>query len=533
MWLQEAGYNTYYTGKLFNAHSVRNYDSPFPAGWNQSVSLTASLSHSAVFTNMHRQDFLLDPYTYMYLNATYQRNQDPPVSWLGHHTVDVLRSKALSFLDEAASHASTTPFFLGIAPIAPHSNVVAAGLDLLPGDDPAPPLIPPPAGLVGPPIPAVRHRHLFQGLKVPRTANFNPDKPTGAHWIRKLPKLDAVSVAWNDHFYRQRLRALQGVDELVEDVVQRLEALGLLDNTYVIYTTDNGYHLSQHRLRPGKECGFDEDINVPLIVRGPGVPEGLETDVVTTHVDLAPTILKLAGAGRKLKDRADDFDGVPLPLTGAGLAAAREGGEDARHEHVTVEFWGLAVSEGGLGNDYILKNNTYKAVRIVAEKYSLYYSVWCTNEHELYDLKVSSVQPPSAPRQAQPLETPTNPPLPQTDPSQVTNLLNPLDNPSPSTTTLLGAPLSHVAARLDSLLFVLKSCRGPQCVRPWASLHPAGNVASLADALSPRFDAFYLEQQKKVGFSACEAGYLLDAEGPQWDGEGVAFRDGVRWSEWV
>ena len=75
----------------------------------------------------------------------------------------------------------------------------------------------------------------------------------------------------------------------------RLADYGILDNTYIIYSTDNGYHISQHRLNPGKECGFEEDINIPLIVRGPGVPVG-EANVVTAHTDLAPTILKIAGA---------------------------------------------------------------------------------------------------------------------------------------------------------------------------------------------------------------------------------------------
>jgi len=102
VWLQSAGYNTYYTGKLFNAHTVDNYDSPRVGGWTES-------------------DFLLDPYTYSYLNSSFQRNGDPPVSYEGHHSVDVLATKAYGFLDAAVEAGE--PFFLGIAPVAPHSNV--------------------------------------------------------------------------------------------------------------------------------------------------------------------------------------------------------------------------------------------------------------------------------------------------------------------------------------------------------------------------------------------------------------------------
>jgi hypothetical protein len=119
----------------------------------------------------------------------------------------------------------------------------------------------------------------------------------------------------------------------------------------------------------------------------------------------------------------------------------------------------------------------------------------------------------------------------QTDPGQMYNLLLPEE--SNGRTTLLGVPIEQATARLDSLLFVLKSCKGITCTQPWKALHPAGNVENLRDALSPRFDDFYVHQQKKVSFSACEAGYLLGSEGAQFESEGVLYRDGVRWSEWT
>lgn len=92
---------------------------------------------------------------------------------------------------------------------------------------------------------------------------------------------------------------------------------------------------------------------------------------------------------------------------------------------------------------------------------------------------------------------------------------------------------AKVLARLDALLFVLKSCKGPSCVRPWHALHPEGDVHNLRDALSSRFDVFYEQQQEKVRYSRCELGYILDAEGPQFETDGLVYRDGARWSEWV
>lgn len=313
VWLQEAGYSTYYTGKLFNSHTVFNYDSPFPAGWTGT-------------------DFLLDPGTYAYLNPIYQANQRPPVHHKNEHTSDLITSKAQGLLDQAIT--SGKPFFLGVAPIAPHSNIPAdrhAGLPHMTE-----------------PIPAERHAHLFQDVRVPRTANFNPEEPSGANWVRSLPRHNASSVAYLDHYYRQRLRALQAVDELVEKLVVQLDEAGVLEDTYVIYSSDNGFHVGQHRLPPGKSCGYEEDIRVPLVVRGPGVPRGQTEDAVTTHIDLAPTILKIVGA-----DMRPDFDGTAIPLVAAGEESLEgEQWETKRHEHVAVEYWGFAIAEGeggGLG----------------------------------------------------------------------------------------------------------------------------------------------------------------------------------------
>ncbi|KAI1751535.1 arylsulfatase-like protein [Xylaria castorea] len=469
VWLQNAGYNTYYTGKLFNAHAVDNYDSPFAAGWTGS-------------------DFLLDPFTYWYMNSTYQRDREPPISYEGQHSVDVLAKKAIVLLDEA--YDAGKPFFLGLAPVAPHSDIQSPAFKH--GNH---------SNLTevkfSPPVPAKRHAQLFQDAKVPRTPNFNPDKPSGASWVRNLRRQGPDVIDYNDHFYAQRLRTLQSVDELVDSLVRRLEDLRILDNTYILYSTDNGYHIGQHRLHPSKQCSFEEDINIPLIIRGPKVPEGFATDIVTTHTDLAPTILRIAGAPLR-----DDFDGLAIPLTQSGLDQA----EVERHEHVTVEHWGFGSNEGLVLDWYprLRWNNTYKAMRVIGKSYNLHYQVWCNNEHELHDLT--------------------------TDPGQMVNLLHPDEKP---TGILLGLPLDKVVQRLDSLLFVLKSCRAQTCIRPWQTLHPGGSVETLQDALSPRFDSFYETRTKSIRFDRCEPGYILDAEGAQYEQE--FFESDLRenWHEWT
>ena len=159
---------------------------------------------------------------------------------------------------------------------------------------------------------------------------------SGVSWIRKLPRQSDEVVAYNDHYYRERLRTLQAVDELVEGIVQRLESYGVLDNTYILYSSDNGFHIGHHRMQPGKECGYEEDINIPFIIRGPGIAKNVTSNLVTTHTDLAPTILSLIGE----KPRPD-FDGLAIPVAENEMKSA----SDNWHEHVTVEYWGFAAGE--------------------------------------------------------------------------------------------------------------------------------------------------------------------------------------------
>ncbi len=77
--------------------------------------------------------------------------------------------------------------------------------------------------------------------------------------------------------------------------VQELTDQGLLDNTYIIYTSDNGYHLGHHQLGQGKMFPFEEDTRVPLFMTGPGLPQAVVTDYQATMVDLPATLLTLAG----------------------------------------------------------------------------------------------------------------------------------------------------------------------------------------------------------------------------------------------
>jgi arylsulfatase A-like enzyme len=137
--MQNAGYDTYYVGKLMNSYSEKNYNKPFVKGFNGS-------------------DFLCGGGTYNYYNPVYQRNRDPPKNYPNNYTVDLTYSKGMGFLDDARK--SNRPFFLTMAPVAPHN-----------GAGPRPPNTP----KFGP-VPAKKYANLFNNVKVPRTKNFNPNK---------------------------------------------------------------------------------------------------------------------------------------------------------------------------------------------------------------------------------------------------------------------------------------------------------------------------------------------------------------------
>jgi arylsulfatase A-like enzyme len=148
---------------------------------------------------------------------------------------------------------------------------------------------------------------MFAGATAPRTPSFNEadvsDKP--AH-VRNLPTLTAARIAAIDQEYQARLESLQAVDEGVEQIINALEANGELENTFIIFTSDNGYRLGQHRFLNGKGDAYEEDIRVPLLVRGPGVREGASLDQMALNIDFAPTIAELAQAtpGRAMDGRS-------------------------------------------------------------------------------------------------------------------------------------------------------------------------------------------------------------------------------------
>src|SRR6185369_13501715 len=111
----------------------------------------------------------------------------------------------------------------------------------------------------------------------PRTPSYDQsDVSRSPGFVRDLPQFSAAEAREIDTVYRRRIRSLQAVDRGVARLVRTLRASHALDDTYVVFASDNGFHLGQHRMPAGKETAYEPDIHVPLVVRGPRVRAGAQ-----------------------------------------------------------------------------------------------------------------------------------------------------------------------------------------------------------------------------------------------------------------
>ena len=255
VWLRRAGYRTIYAGgKYMNA-----YDGSAPPGWDQWFIATPGYYDYTINENGVRVSYGYGPSDY---------------------ATDVTTRIAVRCI--RASKAAGVPFFLLVDYFAPHRN---------------PPYQGDPDGRNPNPIPAPRHRGTLAGSTPVLPPSFNEadvsDKP---QYVRTLHALGPTEIRDVVDHRRDTLEALRAVDDGVGAILEALGSTGLLDATYVLYTSDNGYQFGEHRLFKGKDVPYRESVNVPLLVRGPGVPRNLVREDVVGNVDLAPTIAELAGA---------------------------------------------------------------------------------------------------------------------------------------------------------------------------------------------------------------------------------------------
>ncbi|WP_028997435.1 sulfatase family protein [Azohydromonas australica] len=278
VWLRSAGYRTGLMGKYLNNYPKEaSGPNHVPQGWDTWLVPNGG--------NYYRQ-------------LNYTLNDDGLTVAYGHadddHFHDLMTQRANRFLRAAAGDPPSRPFFLYLAPFLPH----------------------------GPSLSPERYLNLFRDLELPRPPSFNEadvsDKP---RWLQRLPLLDDATIKRVHGFYRRQRQAAQAIDDTVESLVNTLEATGQLDNTYIVFSSDNGYFHGEHRIPGDKRRAYEESIRVPLVMCGPGIPAGRTVGQLSCNVDLAPTFAAMAGVtppsfvdGRSL---------MPL-FSGAGPARWRQ-----------------------------------------------------------------------------------------------------------------------------------------------------------------------------------------------------------------
>ena len=137
----------------------------------------------------------------------------------------------------------------------------------------------------------------FADAQYPRTPDFDEADVSDKFGLTRTRKpLTAADEATIDETFRKRIRSVQVLDQTVARLIQALADQDALDNTYVIFTSDNGYHMGNHRREIGKYTQFQNDVSVPFYIRGPGIEAGTTYDDLAGNIDIAPTIADIAGA---------------------------------------------------------------------------------------------------------------------------------------------------------------------------------------------------------------------------------------------
>jgi N-acetylglucosamine-6-sulfatase len=247
-WVKEQGYRTAFFGKYLNGYN----ETYVPPGWDEWYAVTGNYLSHTFNENGHLVSY--DPESY--------------------YETDVMSEKASDYITRTAGadppfFTADRPFLMWIGTKAPHQ----------------------------PATPAPRDINDYPAVSLPHPPSFDEkdvsDKP---EWIRDNPPLSLEQKRYMQELYRKRLQSMLAVDDMIGELIKALRDSGELDNTYIFFTSDNGFHLGEHRLGAGKWTPYEEDIRVPLIVRGPGVAEGKTLHQMVLNNDLAPTFAELAGA---------------------------------------------------------------------------------------------------------------------------------------------------------------------------------------------------------------------------------------------
>lgn len=329
-WMFQAGYRTAMVGKFLNQYESSPVRLP---GWDRWNPTTGGI--------------------YTYYNTTFE-NDGAPVTYPDTYVADVVTDYTNAYIDEFTDPGEPRrPFFIWASHVGPHNSI---------------PLV---DGVLGP-IPAVRHRGMYQNLVLPQARKpsfLEADRSDKASFTRRRP---VPTLAKLTRTARLRAESLQAIDESVASIVAKLDAVGELDNTLIAFTSDNGYFLGEHRVT-SKNLPYEENLDVPMLVRGPGLPAGVTLDQPLTTVDLAPTFLARAGVLDTVRasGRTDGIDMYPVLR---GLAAANP----------------TQLIQAGESKPYILAQAGWLFRGVRTGRYT--YVRWFNGEEELFDNRLDPYQ---------------------------------------------------------------------------------------------------------------------------------------------
>jgi arylsulfatase A-like enzyme len=245
------------------------------------------------------------------------------------------------------------------------------------------------------PEPAPRHYNWFNGAPPPhrRSEGFDEgnvaDKP---RFIREAPYLSLSDIHTYRIYYDKALESLRSVDDGVKQLIDTLGSLHRLRNTYVIFTSDNGFFFGEHRLIGGKFLAYEPSTHVPFLIRGPHIKPGSESNEVVGNIDIAPTVLELAGA--EADKSIDGRSMVPFILD-PNLRTLRPYLFESFVESSDVEEQGAIAEPGdqssrntarkrpGASASILAPPKDYEGLRLGPYKYI----AWPDGEKELYDLE--------------------------------------------------------------------------------------------------------------------------------------------------
>jgi N-acetylglucosamine-6-sulfatase len=365
VWLQGDGYYNVHIGKYMNGYGIADNGLPVPQGWDEWY---GKVSEDALYFNYQLIE-KTGPASVPHL--TFYGDQPPD------YQTDVFADRAVNFVND--SGPARQPFWLNLWFNSPH----------------------------GPFDPAPRDLYRLSGTPLPRLAGFNErditDKPK---WFRKQARrrLTRRQAALIDNERRRQEEQLISVDQAVGKLVQSLKDRGILDDTYIVFASDNGFFRGEHRIVTGKYLPYDPASRVPLIIRGPGIPAGGVSNELVWNGDIPQTILQIASGSQD-----NSLDGRsrlpfaqqpalrstrPVLLEGdtgpGGTGAESAQSSSARAREARVHVAGRRGVRNLEQEPDAIKSATntnsapaYRSIR--TDRYE--YTVYANGQTELYDMK--------------------------------------------------------------------------------------------------------------------------------------------------